>query len=576
MDPFVSVDFETYYDKEYSLSEMSTWEYVFHEKFDAYMVAIYCEDIKFVGHPKDFDWGLLKNRTVIHHNASFDGLVVKRLQRDGVIPADLQLAGMVDTADLAAYLKVMRNLKTASKYLLGIEVSKAAREGAKGKKSSELMSDPVMLEYALSDAKNAYEIWVKYSDKWPEDERLISSWNREAGWKGVYVDQEYLDWAIEQISGIRFEAEKLIPWKNWRETHKTPLSAAQIRLGCRDAGIPCPSSFAKDSEECEAWEDEYGPKFPWIAALRDWRRSNTFLTKLLTIRQRVRDDGTMPYGIKYFGAHSGRMSSDGGVNLLNLEKFPKFAEQIAPYKGETKRGVDIRRVFVARPGKVLYLADLAQIEARVINLLCGNFAFLEACKTMSPYEAHARTSMGWKGGDLKKENPKLYALAKARCFSGDTLVLTDSGYRPISTITVADMVWDGVSFVSHDGVIQSGVEKTIWVSGDRPTNDHKLFISEKETVPAGDAWERQSELERFRRESASRNDVWELAAALARVLQECGRNALVLCSLRMHGMWERVQGKLFELTSGKNKELRHLRQQADSRAARPTPVGEKT
>jgi hypothetical protein len=33
---------------------------------------------------------------------------------------------------------------------------------------------------------------------------------------------------------------------------------------------------------------------------------------------------------------------------------------------------------------------------------------------MSPYEAHARASMGWTGGSLKKEAPQTYALAKAR------------------------------------------------------------------------------------------------------------------------------------------------------------------
>jgi DNA polymerase len=33
---------------------------------------------------------------------------------------------------------------------------------------------------------------------------------------------------------------------------------------------------------------------------------------------------------------------------------------------------------------------------------------------MPLYEAHARETMGWSGGSLKKEDPKLYALAKAR------------------------------------------------------------------------------------------------------------------------------------------------------------------
>jgi len=36
---------------------------------------------------------------------------------------------------------------------------------------------------------------------------------------------------------------------------------------------------------------------------------------------------------------------------------------------------------------------------------------------MSPYEAHARATMNWTGGDLKKENKAMYALSKARILS---------------------------------------------------------------------------------------------------------------------------------------------------------------
>src|SRR5882724_1290016 len=61
------------------------------------------------------------------------------------------------------------------------------------------------------------------------------------------------------------------------------------------------------------------------------------------------------------------------------------------------------------------ICDLAQIEARVLLTLIKDYGQLELIrKGVSPYEAHARASMGWEGGELKTEDPKRYKLAKAR------------------------------------------------------------------------------------------------------------------------------------------------------------------
>ena len=77
--------------------------------------------------------------------------------------------------------------------------------------------------------------------------------------------------------------------------------------------------------------------------------------------------------------------------------------------------IDIRGMIVAPPGHLIASVDLSQIEPRVLNYLAGNHKLLEEVrKGYAIYEAHARETMGWTGGPLKKENPKLYSLAKAR------------------------------------------------------------------------------------------------------------------------------------------------------------------
>jgi DNA polymerase len=143
--------------------------------------------------------------------------------------------------------------------------------------------------------------------------------------------------------------------------------------------------------------------FPWVAAMRTYRKTNALHAKLRVMKERIRPtDGCMGFGLKYFGGHTGRWSGDSGFNMQNLPR------------GES-HGADLRGCIVPRPGKEFIVCDLSQIEPRVLAWLCGDTLMLEQLVNGIPlYEAHARATMGWTGGNLKKENAELYSLAKAR------------------------------------------------------------------------------------------------------------------------------------------------------------------
>jgi DNA polymerase len=80
--------------------------------------------------------------------------------------------------------------------------------------------------------------------------------------------------------------------------------------------------------------------------------------------------------------------------------------------------IDFRALVIARPGKKLIVSDLSQIEPRVLAWLVGDWDLLSMLKGgMSIYEAHARKTMGWTGGDLKHNDALKYKLAKARVLS---------------------------------------------------------------------------------------------------------------------------------------------------------------
>jgi DNA polymerase len=191
-----------------------------------------------------------------------------------------------------------------------------------------------------------------------------------------------------------------IPWA----VYDVALSPQRAKERCIMAGIPAPDSFSEDSEDCVAWENKYGEQYPFVSAMRKFRKANTLLEKINAIERRVMPSGRLRYDLKYFGAHTGRWSGSGGVNLQNLPR-------------EAFEGIDLRSLFIPAPGKKFIIADLSQIEPRMLAYLAGDLQTLDALKQgYSIYEAHAKTSNLWASekGTLKKTNPGLYAMCKSR------------------------------------------------------------------------------------------------------------------------------------------------------------------
>lgn len=397
-----AIDFETYYDKDISITTLGQWHYLRHEKSDIYMVAIHGPDVSYVGDPKKAPWAKINGHRWIAHNYSFDGAVIDRLREAGEFLA--KPVAWDCTANLSVAVGAPRNLSGASRELLDRKIDKDPRDKMHSKRWIDVENTEFgkeVLEYAKNDAEACYKIDEQFGSHLLPMERELSRHTISMGWRGVHVDTDAVEKGIKALERKTWECENALPWID--ETDGVVLSTKAFRRECAKAGIPWPSSMAENSEECALWEAQYGDKVPFVAIMRDWRKANSLLAKMKVMRSRVRPDGSMGYGLKYMGAHTGRWSGDSKFNVQNLPRNEMF-------------GVDLRGCIVPRPGKKFIICDLAQIEPRVLAWLCDNEGLLEAIRNgYGIYEAAAKNMGLWNGekGTLKKTDAPLYQLVKA-------------------------------------------------------------------------------------------------------------------------------------------------------------------
>lgn len=370
-----ALDTETFYSSDCSITVAGLDAYVRHPDFSCYLLTIAGDDgYKYAGPPEAFDWSLLDGATVLSHNAAFDEGIVNWMVQKGQVPSFAPAAWHC-TADMTAYFGIPRSLKSACAHLLGVEMSKATRDDMKGKRWEDMSPEfrDEVLKYATGDAERCLELWQKFGDQWPEQERRISVLTRKSAQRGLHVNTEALAAADLRLSAMLGDIEGRIPWVPEDKLLSFPAFCRAVRL----LGIDPPASLDKKSPETAAWCAQH-PEVTWVQDMQDYRSANALREKLRSIAARVREDGTVATPLLYFGGHTGRDSGTGGVNFQNLPR------------GEVL-GVNIRSMLQARPGHVLVAADLSAIEPRALLHLARDFATLrEIAKTTDLYEGQAR------------------------------------------------------------------------------------------------------------------------------------------------------------------------------------------
>ena len=635
----VAFDFESYYDSEYSLAKMPTWQYCADERFDPYLLAICgrrifddsvvtAEEGKektvfdengsmfrvlkdgrqlYVGRPENFKfYENVRHRLIAMHNASFDETAMLACIKRGLMPAFLKDdCKCVCTADLSSYLLAPRNLKGAMKELFGKEISKAVRAGMESRHDYDLSPDELrdLIEYGGSDAVECHDIWVEYSSEWPEIERLISAQNREAIMRGVRVDVEYAKAALKELKSYQAKVILDIPWATQINPKTKEFYAVgslpALRQAVVDLGVKPPATFAKNSPEFLDWLKEHDD-IPFIRTRQVAVALSMHIARIEGILKSLDPQGNAHPSFLYFAAHTGRFSgksdtSGANINMLNMPRKPIFHGDPNVFGG---KGVDIRGMYVARPGYKFAVYDFSQIEARFALWLVGDTHMMEAMKREGNlYQANA-VEMGWckSGENIKKNDPDKYRLAKC-CLHGDTPVLvrsekrngslTSPYYKRIIHVTSTDRVWDGHEWVHHLGVEKMKEvknEELIEVGGVCLTRDHKVYISDTESRRAdsllGDEQAAAMAWGEAHNPVRGWAHVWVLATyltrACARALCLSAREALhiLACALHLHGVRRGDVTHVGQRSQGSDDEVREVRAQGVQEEGRGEHVGE--
>ena len=157
--PILTIDFETYYSKEYSLTKMSTLDYVRDPRYETIMCAFKMGDADTeieVGHDAvamrfaTYD----PTKTIMcAHNMRFDGLIAK--EHYNFVPAlYLDTMGMAQATVKAVTGRV--SLDAVSKYL-GLPATGTAVHNAMGKTLADIQACGELIDYmayCLRDTDN--------------------------------------------------------------------------------------------------------------------------------------------------------------------------------------------------------------------------------------------------------------------------------------------------------------------------------------------------------------------------------------------------------------------------------------
>lgn len=365
----ITLDFETYYSQDYSLSKITTEEYIRDPRFQIIGVGVKVNSAPtewFSGSHKaikeflaQYDWA---NSAVLAHNTMFDGAIMS--WRLGIRPKvwfdTLCMARAIHGVEKSASLKAL-----AETYGVGVKGTEVL--DAKGKRRADFTEAELAAygSYCRNDVDLTYDIFNIMVDGFPKSElKLIDMTLRMFTEPTLELDKERLELHLTKTQTAKQDLLTSAGVDDKSVLMSNPKFAALLGT----FGVPCPMklspttgkmtyALSKSDQGLKDLQEHYDPHVQALVSARLGVKSTleeTRTQRFLDIAGR----GNLPVPVRYYAAHTGRWGGDDKINLQNL-----------PSRGPNAKA--LKKCIIAPEGYTVVEADSSQIEARTLAWLAG-------------------------------------------------------------------------------------------------------------------------------------------------------------------------------------------------------------
>lgn len=373
----ITLDFETFYDVGFSLSNLTTEEYIRDERFQIIGVGIKINDGStkwYSGEEADdvlksIDWS---QSVLLCHNTLFDGAILSMIF--GIHPAiyfdTLSMARAVNGVDVGGSLAFL-----AKHYDLGEKGHEVI--DAKGKRLEDFQEHELHRYgmYCKNDVELTYNLFNILSKDFPQKElELIDMTLRMYTQPLLEVDDGLLQARLEEV---KTEKQELLSGlmnrlgcETEEEVRKKLASNKQFAELLQELGVTVPLKISPTTNK-----ETYALAKGDTGFLELCDHEDNFIQELCRVRlgtkstieeSRIerfldigaRNKGKLPIPLKYYGAHTGRWAGSDKVNFQNL-----------PSRDVKKKA--LKNGVIAPLGYKVINCDSSQIEARVLVWLAG-------------------------------------------------------------------------------------------------------------------------------------------------------------------------------------------------------------
>jgi len=365
--PPITIDFETYYDKQYTLSKMNVIPYVRDPRFEVIGFSWQEEGHEAQWFSGDFHATKAKllslelhRRMVTAHNAMFDGSIIEWIfdirprkyfcTMMAARPFVMPFTGGVSLATCAEFFMLPRKTDAVRK-MIGVQRTDF---------SADLLTE--YSEYSINDTVISTMLRETLAPRLPKDEQDVIDLTIKKFLRGrLVLDRGVLEKAQEEIQ-LR-EANALLKVSAMKVTREQLVSNSLFAGLLKRQGVDPPKktspstglptfAFSKKDPEFMALLKHNNHKVAWLVESRLTLKSSIDRTRVQAFLDVERTCPTMPVPIMYYAAHTGRFGGMMGLNMQNL-----------PQKGA------LRNALRAPPGFKVIVADLKAIEARITAVL---------------------------------------------------------------------------------------------------------------------------------------------------------------------------------------------------------------